>query len=431
MSSILSIDPANSVLGVADYYAEAARVKLGGQTAEPLTNMTDKRTRTKLLQRTQAELMLALHDWGMGRGNQAYKGLGSAIDSADVLGLSSGPQNPLPARYQEEDRHLMQAYQQRLCPTRFGEEGEEDYVQAEVERRTFWACFVMDCYLGGAQQRRSKIDKEKIPIQLPMSDQSFAFGKNVKTKLLGESRAEFDARYNAELRQHQLLQERKPINEDRTSDMRKNAMQFTSAKGPLIEIEESEGYHAHWIRAVCVFGKVLAWSCRGGRRTGNADDISAPWDERSRFRQLEIELETFQESLPPDWIYSEGNTSGHKRVGSTTPYVLINVARLLCSVMLHREYLPFIPVSVDKPQGPLDEPTFHADERTPHENAHYWEDSARKCFRAARDIVDLLEACTKANVLPETPLVAFGSWQTAFVGKITCIIVCFWFAKGV
>lgn len=112
------------------------------------------------------------------------------------------------------------------------------------------------------------------------------------------------------------------------------------------------------------------------------------------------------------------NTSGNRFEKSATAYILINIAQLLSTVMLHREYLPFIPVGLDKPRGPIDEPTFPPEEFPLTVNPNYWEDSARRCFQAARDILDLASQCKEWKILPETPLVAFAAWQTAFVGKL-------------
>lgn len=86
--------------------------------------------------------------------------------------------------------------------------------------------------------------------------------------------------------------------------------------------------------------------------------------------------------------------------------------------MLHREYVPFIPLRCKKPEGPLDPPLFPP---TKYDVPHgYWEDSAEQCFKAARDLVDLVRTCQEWDVLVESPIVGFAIYTVAFVG-VYCI----------
>lgn len=84
----------------------------------------------------------------------------------------------------------------------------------------------------------------------------------------------------------------------------------------------------------------------------------------------------------------------------------------LCLIMLHREYVPFIPLRCAKPQGPLDEPTFPA-ESVP---VGFWDASAEEMFRAAKDILDIAHNCLENSLLPKSALVGFSVWSAAFVG---------------
>jgi hypothetical protein len=80
--------------------------------------------------------------------------------------------------------------------------------------------------------------------------------------------------------------------------------------------------------------------------------------------------------------------------------------------MLHREYVPFVPVRCREPEGPLDQPTFTREE-TP---AGFWRTSAEQLFKAARGIVDLIEICQRKDKLPQSTIVLFAIWTAAFVG---------------
>ena len=86
--------------------------------------------------------------------------------------------------------------------------------------------------------------------------------------------------------------------------------------------------------------------------------------------------------------------------------------------MLHREYVPFIPIRCTKPEGPLDPPLFPKDKfDVP---SGFFEESARECFKSARDIMDLVRSCQEWNALVETPIVGFAMYHVAFVG-VYCI----------
>jgi len=86
--------------------------------------------------------------------------------------------------------------------------------------------------------------------------------------------------------------------------------------------------------------------------------------------------------------------------------------------MLHREYVPFIPLRCTKPEGPLDPPICAPSKDDPPPG--FWEDSARECFRAAREIMDLVRSCQEWSALVETPIVGFAIYTVAFVG-VYCI----------
>ena len=81
--------------------------------------------------------------------------------------------------------------------------------------------------------------------------------------------------------------------------------------------------------------------------------------------------------------------------------------------MLHREYIPFIPLLRARLQGALDTPAFP--ENQSHVPGEFWEESAVAIFTAARDIVDIVQTCQDNNALPESPQIEFAVSQAAFV----------------
>jgi len=140
-----------------------------------------------------------------------------------------------------------------------------------------------------------------------------------------------------------------------------------------------------------------------------------PWDERSSFYQLHNLVTNFQERLPRDLTLSPANISAHVTSRTSTSYALMHTVLLLCKLVLHREYVPFIPLRCAKPQGPLDPPIFPPDRyQVP---PGFWEDSARQLFRSARELIDLLRTCQEWGVMMETPLVGFAVYTVAFIGE--------------
>jgi len=85
----------------------------------------------------------------------------------------------------------------------------------------------------------------------------------------------------------------------------------------------------------------------------------------------------------------------------------------LCTIALYREYMAFAPFSVTTPEGPLDEP--RVNKAIPYPD--YWVRQARKCFGAAREFTDLLEACHRADALVDTPIAGFATYIVAWCGE--------------
>ena len=143
-----------------------------------------------------------------------------------------------------------------------------------------------------------------------------------------------------------------------------------------------------------------------------------PWDHRCEFFQLRKQCLDFKASLPRQHTLTLQNTQAHITMKSSTPYTLIHTVYLLCQIMLHREYVPFIPIRCTKPEGPLDPPLFPPEKYDV--PSGFWEDSARECFKAAREIMDLVRSCQEWSALVETPIVGFAMYNVAFVG-VYCI----------
>ncbi|KAF2460968.1 fungal-specific transcription factor domain-containing protein [Lineolata rhizophorae] len=414
-----SVGRPSNPLAASEYYCAAARSRLSGTAGDAMGSPT--------LERCQAFLMLGLHEWGMCRGVKAWIAVGIAIRSAQVLGLQFErdlDDEPMARSFalSSEAEHMGIA-PSKSASQAFGKS--EAFIEQEIKRRTFWSCFLMDRYLSSGKYRPQMLSVKDLRVQLPSSDRAFHFGEKVRTLLLNEESEEVAGRAEIQsVRQATRLLGSSAGASSRSSNADANGG-FTNpfADSQSKEDEENgrwevgpdEGVLSRYVKLVDLYGRIVRWSCSGGRRT----EKHPPWDERSQFYSLRKNLSMFKDSLPRDLVLTGANIQAHISLRSSTPFTLMHTTLCLCSIMLHREYVPFIPLRCrNGPSGPLDPPLFPPEEYQIPEG--FWEQSAKECFKPARDLVDLLRTCQDWNVLVETPLVGFATYTAAFVG-VYCI----------
>ncbi|KAB2574991.1 hypothetical protein BFW01_g12016 [Lasiodiplodia theobromae] len=396
----------------AEYYASACRNRIasmyGGDPGVPD------------LQRIQAMLMLGLHEWGSCQGSKAWVTVGIAIRGAQLLGLQfEADLDDMPLARStamvEEARHLGVNVNQR----EYGLSSKGDaFIEQETRRRTFWSCFIMDRYLSSGKYRPQMLNIQDLRIQLPCSERAFLFGEKVKTLMLGEEIHDVAGRAHI---QHQrkasvMLGSKSgspnggtPVSSDR-SPVTGTGLGREDEEDGRWEVGSDEGILSRFIKVLDLYGRIVKWSCSGGRRR----EQYPPWDERSTFSTLQRLHSRARDGLPRDMTLTSANISAHITSRTSTPFVLMHIVHLLSGMILNREYIPFIPLRSPKPQGPLDPPVFPSDEYTVPEG--FWEQSARELFKSARDVIDLLRICQEWNVLVETPIVGFAAYTAAFTG---------------
>ncbi|KXJ86109.1 hypothetical protein Micbo1qcDRAFT_36401 [Microdochium bolleyi] len=304
-------------------------------------------------------LMLGLYEWGQTRpkpgGLGAWMSIGGAIRLAQFLKLGLVDQATTPSDTPNDhssasDSHVI--------------------LEREVRRRTMFGCFVLDRMLACGKGRVTMIQREDLSIQLPCSEDKFDLAIEVNTGMLPRSSLEES--------------DRRDVNDDSVL--------------------------SRFIRLVDIWGEISKYSSAGGRLT----EKFPPWDSRTTFHQLNKRLQFFDASLPGAFKFSESNYRKHENHQASSAYVLLHVLRCISLIMLHREYIPFVPIRCKGPEGPRDEPTFPQKEYNWPQG--FWSESAEHVFRAAKDIVELIEICERKNQLPQSTLVLFGIWTAAFVG---------------
>ena len=302
------------------------------------------------VERVQAWLMLGLHEWmsrNHGVGTSAWMYVGSAGRMAQALKLNFGDKTSISEK--------------RVRPLT-----EDMIIDREVKRRTMFSCFILDRLMSCGRGRVSFLRSEDLHIQLPCTDEDFDLSRIVQTGFLDSE----------------------------------GALDFRYTRNPNIL--------SRFVQLVDLWGEIFKHAYAGGRFK---ERTMPPWDDRSVFARLRRRLDNFEQSLqsPESSLgYSLSNYFRHDNGCGT--YVLLHMLLAQCKIMLHREYIPFVPIKCDRPRGPLDEPTFPP-ETVP---AGFWENSAMELFKSARDIVDLIEIC--GDKLPHSSLAAFVIWSAAFVG---------------
>ena len=249
--------PSNPLIA-SEYYAAAANERL-------TTGWNDNFVHE--IERTQATLMLGLHEWGMCRGGKAWVVIGMAIRSAQAMGLQfetdldDEPMSRSRALGSEAER--LGVGSGRSASMNGGKTEENVFIEQEVRRRTFWSCYIMDRYLSSGKYRPQMLHASDLRIQLPASERSFLFAEKVRTLMLGEDEHTVA---RAEVQNHR--QQSVMIGMCNTPERRmipSPKEESIEEKGRL-EIGADEGLVSRYVKILELYGRVVTWSCSGGRR---------------------------------------------------------------------------------------------------------------------------------------------------------------------
>ncbi|KAL4760539.1 putative C6 transcription factor [Aspergillus foveolatus] len=399
-------------LAASEFYATALRSRLAGVDGASLA-VPD-------LTRVQALLMLALHEWGMCRGKSAWLYVGMAIRLSQAMGLPFELENDVVSRDVPRSPALKMEADMFGLPRRpeQKEQTSDEVISQETKRRTFWACFILDRSLSSGKYRPRMIRVKELGIQLP-SDNAFAFGERVRTSRLSDPVGRRPQSFSSQGVQIPSIRqsiggfgdEKLIPNGSDNRPWSPVSRRKDSADDEIDrwEIGAEESVLSRAVRIIRVWGSIAKWSCAGGRR----NEQLPPWHPDSRFSRLRTSLADFRDALSRNLQYSPRNTDTHINMYKNTlpPYTIMHLAYFLSVIILHRSYMPFLPVRCTEPIGPLDE---LVDKAGMPEG--FWRDSARELFAAARQLMDLVVTCQEQGVLVENPLVGFSIYNAAFVG---------------
>jgi hypothetical protein len=222
----------NDPIRTAEFYATATRTQMG---TEILASPN--------LEKIQTLLMLGYYEWTNLQGTEGWVKIGLAIRCAICLGYPhlDVDENGLPAPVKNSEKGLSE---------------KDQFVLRETQRRTFWSCCLMDCYLSWGEDRPRMLTPDQLQrTQLVCSEGAFNYGKRCRTRLLDEDDAAYAKR--RELWDEHTERRRNDPNGDLRAD---------PLGGGRWEVAEHEAELTWYTKAVVIFGEVSQWSCKRGRR---------------------------------------------------------------------------------------------------------------------------------------------------------------------
>jgi hypothetical protein len=255
---------ASNPLIASEYYAAAANERMANFWTE---------NRGHDIERTQATLMLGLHEWGMCRGAKAWLAVGTAIRAAQAMGLQyeldldDEPMSRSLALSGEAERMGVESSRKNSHAEKLGEDA---FIQQEIRRRTFWSCYIMDRYLSSGKYRPQMLHARELRIQLPASERSFLFAEKVRTLMLGEEDKNIPGTGRAEVQnqrqQSVMLGTANCTPEPNVPSPKSMAMHDNDEDKGRLEVGPDEGLVSRYVKVLEIYGKVIKWSCSGGRR---------------------------------------------------------------------------------------------------------------------------------------------------------------------
>ena len=254
----------------------------------------------------------------------------------------------------------------------------KDDVSMAIENRAFWACFIMDRMISSGTYNPPMLpmaEMVKLKVMRPLSTLEFAFGTNFGSMNMGFG-------HNASFEQN--------------------------LNGPLDII--THGFEI-LVSGFDLWAQIMTFIFNDGRRApGMCAPENCPWVHDSPWYRTRSQLEAWRKGQHDRLHYPNNSVAIHMSLGYGETFTYINLLYYVCTLMLHREYFPFLPTSVAEPRGPIDHPTLEA-EAPP----GWWDESARDLFESAERIADLLYEAGECGIGLATPFVGFCAFSAAYM----------------
>lgn len=388
-----------------------------------------------------ARLMLVLYNCSMARCSKALLLLGEAVVVARSMNLDQEANNASGGSPQLQATFTYESTMTRSAITL--DQGDntmnlqDTLLDAEIRVRTFWSCYVLDSQLHLGKGRRRLLQDQTLSVQRHATHDEHWFGtrediNQSQMAPLGRKESSMNASSNL---QHPYTKAEESKFPDATPDL-----PFTSCGvfWPCSRISMTGGEtsgrgggYCHesplsqYIKAIDLLSRISSWALHGGRRcvtlsvehgrllTACRIETRKPWDIASNWNVFLRRLLKLNHATPAQLQMT--SSSFRECIGSRTSShtIHMHLARLLCQLLLHWEFIPFLPVNCRRPQGPLEPITLL--NQTSDAPAGFWKSSAQECFTAAQKILFLTSTWRTADALPLTPFIAYAVHTAAFI----------------
>ncbi|KAH8433933.1 fungal specific transcription factor domain-containing protein [Aspergillus melleus] len=307
------------------------------------------------IQVVQSLLIITLHEWGSRNFHKAWVYCGIAIRIMQAIHSLRVTRYPLDTE----------------ADTR------NDVMSVAIENRVFWACFIMDRMVSSGTYNPPMLpmsEMEKLGILRPLSTVEFAFGTDLASHSLG-------------IEESLMRSEHHPTG--------------------LLDITQS---FEILVSGFDIWAQVMTFILNDGRRApGMCAPQNCPWVPGSPWSRTRSQLERWRASQHDRLYYPNNGVVAHMSLGYGESFTYSNLLYYVSTLMLHREYFPFLPLNETGPRGPVDHPTLEA-EAPP----GWWEESATQLFGAAEHIALLLHEASECGVSLYTPFIGFCAFSAAF-----------------
>ncbi|RDA91074.1 hypothetical protein CP533_3054 [Ophiocordyceps camponoti-saundersi (nom. inval.)] len=211
-------------------------------------------------------LLLGLHEFGTCHGGRSWALGGQAIRMAFALQLHKDLEyDPLDA----DNKPLT-------------------FIDREIRRRIMWACFLMDRFNSSGSDRPMFIKQESInKIPLPVGEMYFELDMPAQAETLDGS-----------------------------------LPPSAAADDQMVSTPESMGVAAFAIRAVALWGRIVAYLNQGGKDL----DPHPVWSPDSHYAELDDDVDVFARALPDRFRYSLENLELHKTERTASQFLLLHLS---------------------------------------------------------------------------------------------------------
>ncbi|RJE20222.1 fungal specific transcription factor [Aspergillus sclerotialis] len=308
------------------------------------------------LQVAQALLVMAIYEWGSREFHRAWMYSGNSIRIMQAIHSSRVTPylpNPPPG-------------------------GENDSVSIAIENRTLWSCFIIDRMISAGAYNPPMLpvsEMEKLKISRPLNTVDFAFG-GISTSQAGSLEWNLSS----------------PL------DTTARILDITCAFEIL-----TTGFD--------IWADVMTFVLNDGRRApGMCAAQNCPWVPGSPWSKTKYRLEAWRASQHSKLYYPNNGVMAHTFPGSGESFTYINLLYYICTLMLHREYFPFLPDQDSGPVGPVDHPKLQAEAPQ-----GWWETSAHELFSATGNIAKILHEASECGAEVLTPFAGFCAFSAAYM----------------